>query len=198
MVSSLFTAVWNAPDRVLHEVRRYAARAAASRGRRRPASVLVVCHGNVCRSPFAAVIIGRWLAPGGTSVMSAGFVGPGRKSPPEAIHAAHRRTVNLTTHRSKQVNSLMVRDADLVVTMDAEQAREIRRRFSKPVGQVLVLGDFDPDPRAPRGIDDPFGQPATDYDRVYGRIERCAAVLAEAVMSAGGVQRSGEPHPRAG
>lgn len=129
---------------------------------------------------------------------SAGFVGPWRKSPPEAIHAANRRGVNLTAHRSHLVTSLHVRSADLVVTMDAAQAREIRRRFGKPLGQIVVLGDFDPDPDAARAISDPFGQPAMEYDRVYGRIERCAKELADAVMRAGGVRDGQQPHPRAG
>ena len=180
-MGSLLMAVRQAPDRMLHQVRRYAAQAVASRPRR-PSSVLVVCHGNICRSPFAAVILGRWLAPAGVSVESAGFVGPGRRSPPEAILAANRRGVNLSTHRSSTLTSPMVRAADLVVTMDAAQARELRRRFGKPVSQVLVLGDFDPAEASPRGIEDPFGRPAAVYDRVNARIERCAAGLAEVVM----------------
>ena len=116
MVESLFTTVWQTPDRVLHEVRRFAARAAASHRGRRPGSILLVCHGDVCRSPFATVILGRWLASARISVTSAGFVGPSRKSPPEAIHAAHRRDVNLTAHRSRVLDSTLVGNADLVGT----------------------------------------------------------------------------------
>jgi protein-tyrosine-phosphatase len=197
-VESLLDAVRRAPDRMLHEIRRYAARAVITKPSRRPENILVVCHGNVCRSPFAAVIIGRWLAPQGIVVSSAGFVGPWRKSPAEAIHAAYRRGVNLTTHRSQLVTSQQVQAADLVVTMEPAQAREIRRRFGKPLSQIVVLGDFDPSPDAPRAISDPFGQPAMEYDRVYGRIERCAAVFAATVMRAGGVRDQHEPHPRAG
>ncbi len=180
-MGSLLTAVRQAPDLVLHQVRRYAAQVVISRPQQ-VSTVLVVCHGNICRSPYAAVIMGRWLSRTGISVQSAGFVGPGRRSPPEAILAAHRRGVNLSTHRSVTLTSAMVRAAGLVVTMDAAQAREIRRRFGKPSSQVLVLSDFDPIEATPRAIDDPFGQPAATYDRVYGRIERCSAALTERLI----------------
>lgn len=180
MVDSLFQVVRHAPERMLHEVRRYAAHAAVARPQR-PSSVLVVCHGDICRSPFAAVIMGRWLAADGIAVESAGFVGPGRRSPPDAVHAAHRRGVNLTTHRSRILTGPLVSAADLVVTLEVAQAREIRRRFAKASAQVLVLGDFDPDHTAPRTIEDPFGQPADVFDRVYARIERCSGTLAAAL-----------------
>jgi protein-tyrosine-phosphatase len=106
--------------------------------------------------------------------------------------------VNLSTHRSRLLTAALVRAADLVLTMDGEQAREIRRRFGKPASQVLVLGDFDPVAGAPRTISDPFGQPAVEYDRVYGRIERCAKGLADAVVRAGADGDRKEPHPKAG
>jgi protein-tyrosine-phosphatase len=180
-VGSLLMAVRQAPDLVLHHMRRYAAQAVVSRPHEL-SSVLIVCHGNICRSPFAAVILGRWLARSGIAVQSAGFVGPGRRSPPEAILAASRRGVNLSTHRSQTLTREMVRAAGLVVAMDAVQAREIRRRFGKPSSQLLVLSDFDPVEAAPRAIDDPFGRGAAEYDRVYARIERCSAELAERLI----------------
>ncbi|MGH7670213.1 MAG: low molecular weight phosphatase family protein [Gemmatimonadaceae bacterium] len=170
-------AVRQAPDMVLHQMRRYAAQVVISRPRRL-SSVLVVCHGDVCRSPFAAVIIGRWLARAAIPVQSAGFVGPGRRSPPTAIAAANRRGVNLSTHRSSTLTAAMVGSAGLIVTMDVAQARQIRRRFGKPSSQVLVLGDFDPVEAAP-AIDDPFGQPAATYDHVFARVERCSAAFTE-------------------
>jgi low molecular weight protein-tyrosine phosphatase len=177
-VASLLITVRQAPDRMLHQMRRYAAQAVISRPHRL-SPVLVVCHGNICRSPFAAAIMGRWLEAAGIAVQSAGFVGPGRRSPPEAILAANRRGVNLSAHRSSTLTLPMVRTAGLVVTMDALQAREIRRRFAKPASQLIVLSDFDPVEAVPRAIHDPFGQPAETYDRVFARIERCSAALTE-------------------
>src|SRR2546422_3500209 len=95
MVTELLTA----PTRLLHPWRRRAARRALSA--RAPRSILVVCHGNICRSPFAAVLLQRALGPAGIRVHSAGFIGPNRPSPPEAVTAAARYGVNLSDHRSR-------------------------------------------------------------------------------------------------
>ena len=55
-MAELLRGLRRVPSRVLHPLRRQRA-LRALRGRRRPASVLVICHGNVCRSPFAAALL---------------------------------------------------------------------------------------------------------------------------------------------
>src|SRR2546425_10349935 len=83
------------PARILHPfVRRTAIARLAQRGL--PASVLFVCHGNICRSPFAAAVLRRVIH--GVRVDSAGFLGPGRPSPPEAVAPAARPRGGLPAH----------------------------------------------------------------------------------------------------
>src|SRR2546428_8440325 len=111
MVTELLTA----PTRLLHPWRRRAARRALSA--RAPRSILVVCHGNICRSPFAAVLLQRALGPAGIRVHSAGFIGPNRPSPPEAVTAAARYGVNLSDHPSRVLTADLVRSNHLAVVM---------------------------------------------------------------------------------
>src|SRR6266480_5816007 len=85
----------NTPDRLLHARRRREARGRLAG--RRPASVLVICHGNICRSPFAAALLARELAPHGIPVTSAGFIGAGRPAPPEALRS-EEHTSELQSH----------------------------------------------------------------------------------------------------
>ncbi len=185
MVDALLSAVRRAPDRVLGHLRRAAVRAAVAEGPA-PAHILVVCHGNICRSPFARAILQRRLGNAGVVVESAGFIGPGRRPPPAAIRAAQRRHVNLSVHRSALVATPAVQRAGLVVAMDAQQARALRVRFGEEVRRVVLLGDFDPHPHPVEGraIADPWDQPDEVFDEVYARIERCAAGLADAVLAA--------------
>ena len=77
MVSEILRLGRHAPDRLLHPLRRRAARADLTR-RVAPSSMLVICHGNICRSPFAAAVLRARLAGTGVCVESAGFFGPGR------------------------------------------------------------------------------------------------------------------------
>lgn len=175
------------PERLLHRWRRRAV--TASLGRRpAPESVLVVCHGNICRSPYGEFALRRLLASRGTMVTSAGFVGPDRPSPPEAIEAARARGLDLTSHRSRLLTREMVSTAGLVVVMEAAQGRAIHEQFGRARRDVLVLGDVDPAPIATRNIHDPYDQSLDVFSAVYERMDRCldsfAAVLAVAPVGA--------------
>jgi protein-tyrosine phosphatase len=166
----------HAPDRLWHPVRRRAARRAL-RERGRPRTVLVVCHGNICRSPFAAGLLAGALEPGGTLVASAGFVGPGRAPPAEAFVAAGRRGIDLRTHRAQLLTPMLAREADLIVVMELGQQRAICRRFHRSPKDVIVLGDLDPQPIEMRAMQDPVDQPLEAFEESYARIERCVREL---------------------
>lgn len=181
MLHPVLAASREARDRALHLVRRKAAHAAAAT-RPTPKSILVVCHGNICRSPFAEAAIRRELRGVAVSVRSAGFIGPGRQPPPNALAAAAGRGIDMTEHRSRVLDPEMVRAADLVITMDARQAQDIRERFGKAPRQVVPLGDFDPTASGARTIMDPVEHPVEVFDQVYARIEQCAKQLAGAII----------------
>src|SRR2546426_12655793 len=86
------------PDRILHPLRRRRALEALLR-RPRPATLLIICHGNICRSPFAAALLGRALP--GLRVESAGVPGLARASPARARAAGARRGVRSEEHTSE-------------------------------------------------------------------------------------------------
>jgi protein-tyrosine phosphatase len=138
---------------------------------------LVLCHGNICRSPFAAALLARDLALAGVLVESAGFMGPGRPCPPEAVTAAARWGVDLAAHCSTLLTNARARAADLIVVMDAGQARAVCDYFGRRPRDVLVFGDLDPAPIATRAIRDPVEQPLPVFVESYARIERCTAAL---------------------
>ncbi|MGH7700577.1 MAG: hypothetical protein ACREMJ_08695 [Gemmatimonadales bacterium] len=149
-----------------------------------PAVVLVACHGNICRSPFAAGLLRREIDGRGIRVESAGFVGFDRPPPPEALAAAARCGLDLSGHRSRPLARTLVFEADLIVVMDAAQRRALCDRFGCSPGAVIVLGDLDPERIGTRGIPDPVNQPAEAFDECYARIERCARALARAIAAA--------------
>jgi protein-tyrosine phosphatase len=179
----LLVRIRRTPDRVLHPLRRRKA-IDALHGRRRPRTVLAVCHGNICRSPVAAALLTRELAALGIKVQSAGFIGFNRPAPAEAVAAAERHAVNLSDHRSRLMTADLVRAADLIVVMDTAQRRLVCERFGRQGSDVVVLGDFDPIAVDGRTIRDPVNERREVFDLVYARIARCvrefAAVLASA------------------
>ena len=173
-----------APARLIHPLRRRAARAAL-RGCV-PRTIVVVCHGNICRSPLAAALLRRALSPTGIRVESAGFIGRNRPAPHDAVMAAARRGVNLSDHRSRLLTADLVSAADLLVVMEPEQQRAVCERFGRWPRDVIVLGDLDPTSVERRTIRDPVNQPGEVFDQSYERIERCVRELASVLGSAGG------------
>lgn len=177
--------VRHGPDRLLHPLRRRIwTRRLAARGL--PSSVLFICHGNICRSPYAAGAFLRALPDSErdrVEVSSAGFIGPGRGSPPTALRVAERRGVDLTAHRSRLVSAKAVERTDLVVVMDTTQRRKILRRCRIDADRVLLLGDLDPEPIERRAIRDPVERGETVFEASYGRIDRCIGVMLGACSS---------------
>jgi protein-tyrosine phosphatase len=169
--------VRRSPDRLLHRLRRRKA-FESLRGRPRPKTVLVVCQGNICRSPLAAALLSRELAPFGIAVQSVGFLGFNRPPPAEAIAAAERYGVSLAEHRSRLVTAELARAADLIVAMDVTQRRLVCERFGRLPTDVIVLGDLDPTSVETRAIRDPIDQSRAVFDEVYARIARCVRGLA--------------------
>jgi len=161
-------------DRVLHPRRRRRAlgtlQAVPPGG-----SVLFVCLGNICRSPYAEFRL-RTLNPAGDSrVSSAGFILPGRPSPENALAVSSARGLDMTDHRSRVISPLMLGEFDLVLAMTAEQVRELRGDHG--CTRVVHLGDLDPGPIPMRDIPDPYGTGTARFDEVYERIDRAVEAL---------------------
>ena len=66
--------------------------------------------------------------------------------------------------------------------MDAVQRRAICDRFGRAERDVLVLGDFDPQPIDSRKIRDPVKQPLKVFEETYARIERCVRELERVIV----------------
>lgn len=100
----------------------------------RMTSILVVCTGNICRSPIAegllrAVLSARFgdAAP---AVSSAGTMGlEGSPATPEGVEAARELGSDTTGHRARRVTAQMASQADLLLCM-ASDHREILSRSS--------------------------------------------------------------------
>lgn len=170
-------------ERLLHPARHRRALARLRR-HRMPRGVIFVCHGNICRSPYAEGVFRARLGAGVASVIrvsSAGFIGPNRPSPRHAVDEAAARGVDLGDHRATLLSAGELRQAELVLVMEPAQVYALRERFPT-TATVLVLGDLDPRPDGGRHIIDPVDQPRAVFAASYERIDRCVAVLVKALV----------------
>ena len=169
-----YHAIRNLPDRLLHRRRHDAVRTRLSRAHA-PRKILVVCYGNVCRSPYLQAVLQRALP--NTDVMSAGFVGAGRAVPDASLAISAKRGLDLTRFRSRPLVPPEVTGADLIIVMDARQAQEIAARFPVNRARIVIAGDLDPKFDQTRAIRDPWNQPSEVFVESFDRLDRCAAVL---------------------
>jgi protein-tyrosine phosphatase len=88
--------------------------------------VLLLCTGNVCRSPMAEALLGRRLTECGVgaSVRSAGVLSEGEPPPPEVIAVMADYGLDLSGHRSRLVSAGDIERADLTLAMARENLRE--------------------------------------------------------------------------
>jgi protein-tyrosine phosphatase len=164
------------PDRLLHPWRRRSALRRLAQFPR-PGTVLFVCHGSICRSPYAAAVARRLLT-AGVAVESAGFIGPDRPSPPEAIGVAGERGLDLSPHRSQLITADHLRNSDVVIVMDSQQRSRLVSLQRALAARVVLLGDLDPEPITRRTVLDPVEQTAEVFRSCYDRIDRCVGALA--------------------
>ncbi len=176
-------AVRRTPERLVHPLRHRWALERLARADYAP-DFLFVCHGNVCRSPYAAHAFARALPAelaARARIGSAGFTGAERPAPPEAVRAAARRGIDLSEHRSRLVAGAASPRHGLVLVMNELQRAAVCRLLGRAPDDVLVLGDLDPEPIDTREIRDPWGAEEEVFDSSYERIDRCVGTLAAVV-----------------
>lgn len=107
--------------------------------------LLFMCHGNVARSPAAEVIARHVTEPGsGWSVASAG-VGAlvGHPIEDTVASALRERGYRPGTHAARQVTPGMVREADLIVCMDAHQRQWLVDEVPAAAPHIVVFGQLE-------------------------------------------------------
>jgi glycine hydroxymethyltransferase len=106
-------------------------------------TILVVCTGNVCRSPMALGFLRRELDGRGlfdVEVASAGVAGL-QESPPtqEAVEAAGEHGVDISEHRGARLTRAVIEWADLIVAMAAEHQDAVVRLSPRADRRTFTL-----------------------------------------------------------
>jgi protein-tyrosine phosphatase len=165
-------------ERELHPLRRRRARARLATP---PAyeRMLVLCYGNICRSPYAAAVLARELKNRDIPIVveQGGFFGPGRPASSTAQSVALTRGTDLYGHRSKLITRELAGGNCLVIVMEGWQASRAVKEYGASGQRTLLLGDLDPQPISERIVSDPYGKETAEFVKTYDRIDRCVAEL---------------------
>jgi predicted ATP-grasp superfamily ATP-dependent carboligase/protein-tyrosine-phosphatase len=134
--------------------------------------VLVLCTGNICRSPFAAELLQARARDRGLrlEVRSAGLdTTPGYPAYPHALTEARAYGLDLARHETAPVTPDMLSWADVVLVMEPAHALRLRRTAPEVLPRTFLLGQFASGATAT--IRDPYGGTPEDFRRCYALID---------------------------
>ncbi|SNY64078.1 low molecular weight protein-tyrosine-phosphatase Wzb [Enterobacter sp. CC120223-11] len=138
--------------------------------------ILVVCVGNICRSPTAERLLKHHLP--SLDVESAGLgalVGKGADESAASVAAAHQ--ISLDGHCARQLSSKMCREYDLILTMEKSHIARLCELAPEMRGKVMLFGHWDNE----REIPDPYRKSRDAFEAVYHLLDQSASQWAQAL-----------------
>ncbi|TEW55758.1 protein tyrosine phosphatase [Psychromonas sp. RZ22] len=129
--------------------------------------ILVVCVGNICRSPTGEYLFKKLLP--NKTIASAG-VGAliGKPADNIATEVALEHGVLLEGHKAQQFSSQLCRDYDLVLVMEQGHIEAVTKIAPEARGKTMLLSQW----TDKNDIPDPYRQSKEAFDHAYKLIEK--------------------------
>ena len=136
--------------------------------------ILVVCVGNICRSPTGEALL-KQLVPE-CEVRSAGVQAVvGKSADEQAKNIAGKYGVEMENHIARQLDAAMCHEADLILVMETSHIRAVDKICPSVRGKVMLFGQWLPN----KEIADPYRKSDEMFELVYQQIEAAAQRWAE-------------------
>jgi protein-tyrosine phosphatase len=140
--------------------------------------ILVVCSGNICRSPFAEMVLKRMLPSQRVNVSSAGTLGIEGGTPLQTgIKQARIRGYDISRHSSRGITKDMLDNADLILVLDDSHYNYIKKRSPENLYRTRYLRGWEDEVEIP----DPYGGDDEDYSVGYDEIVKSCEGLIDKI-----------------
>lgn len=129
-------------------------------------SILVVCVGNICRSPTGERLLKKALP--NKNISSAGLGAlVGKAADEQACYVAGTHGTLLDGHVARQVNASMCRESDLILVMEKEHIEAICEISPEVRGKVMLFGHWNQQKEIP----DPYKKSQEAFEFVYNLLD---------------------------
>lgn len=137
-------------------------------------TILVVCTGNICRSPIGERFLRRALPNKRIDSAGTGAL-VGHDADSSAIKIAALNGLSLEGHRGQQFTSSLARQYDLILVMEKAHIEQIGRIAPEARGKTMLFGQW----LGHREIPDPYRKSEEAFASVYQLIEQAGLLWVE-------------------
>jgi protein-tyrosine phosphatase len=124
-------------------------------------NILVVCVGNICRSPMAMALLKAQYPQ--KHIDSAGVSAVvGHSADSAAIEVMESQKIDITDHIAKQITEELTVKADLILTMSTSQTKWIESKWPHCRGKTFRLGHW-----LDQDIADPYRHELSAFETAY-------------------------------
>jgi protein-tyrosine phosphatase len=150
-----------------------------------PVKVLMVCLGNICRSPLAEGILASKL-PNNTFVVDSAGTGSwhvGHSPDKRSIAVATKNGINIQNQKGRQFQTSDFEDFDYIYVMDNSNYRDVIQlaKTEEHKNKVhLILNELFPDENV--DVPDPYFGVANGFDNVYQMLDEVTDIIAKKLI----------------
>lgn len=132
-------------------------------------NVLVICVGNICRSPMAEYFLKQQHPD--LNIDSAGLSAMvGHAADDKAIGCMDSLNIDMRTHIAKQINIELIKTSQLILVMSSNQQKHIEQTWPFAKGKVFRLGHWQG-----KNVPDPYKLDQTFFEETCRNIQSYVA-----------------------
>ncbi len=139
--------------------------------------ILMVCTGNICRSPMAEGVLKSMLPENMKKIIEVSSAGTnaldGNQAEPNAIQAMQEFGIDITEHIASSINKKRIGEADFIFVMEQRHKVIIDSGYDIEESKIYLLSEFNQDKNLDE-IFDPYGESLEVY-------RDCASIISECI-----------------
>lgn len=132
-------------------------------------NILVVCIGNICRSPMAEYLLKNECPE--LEIHSAGIAALVDHPADEKANVCMQSlNIDMSKHSARKLNMTLIKEADLILVMSQNQLKHIEQTWPFAKGKTFRLGHWQA-----KNISDPYQHEQKVFDETCQLIQQCVA-----------------------